>query len=539
MRISFFLTIVFFLFSFQKLEAQSKPDFLFLIDGTVERVVIRGKNNSRKLIQYTRWNGNKEKIESTDFASIHKIVYSYGTEEVFNASSSDSESDSDEDILDILFGGVDGVEEEEELAVPDVENSLLLLTDETKTDLVDFSWTANRLKLLRPKRYKRTRRRSRYNSAYQAIPQWEEIELTYVKGIVLPGKVRLHIISDEMETINDSTGWIELRNGLKYAAQNIEIRDQKVSFEEYYTKKLFQWNASDVNFLVWENKKGGIDFLKPGESSMEGEEGDQGLDGDSYDTGNGSRGVDDDGDSNNEGVIENGGGGNGSQGSGGLGNRTNPDLAAFKFEGKPSEFSPIGFPILEPSSILRMRINPTTSSTNSLFSKGNAANEIGEVKERLAYLFGEKNYQELRYFPIDGGFIMLCPIEKYNSDGSTASFYQRFNVRLKSERRNNFEDAIKNITFLSSGYYRMFAVAVTDVSKPYGNNPSSNVKGASNINSPTAATPINSKHKITFMVYEWVQVEEGKKATLKERGSNSFSAYNHLSFAGILEKINE
>ncbi len=503
--------------SFQALHAQRRPDLVYLTDGSVQRVVIRGEDHAKKLLHFNPWEGSRDRMQSRDLDQVHKIVYSYGDERVLNPLSEDA------DMADDIFGNFDEVEEEF-LPVPAVENITLLLSDDTQAQLLDYSWTFDRLKLLRPRRYTNPRRGSRYSySSRNRAPQWERIDLGYVEGVLLPGRVRLHSIREAQPTINDSTGWVQLRNGLKYAARSIEIRDRNVTFEEYYTRKVFKWEVKDVNYLVWEYQQGAVDFLRPGEAVGDTEIYTRGEEG--------STDIED-----ILGKINN------KQASGGKAVKEEKNEEGIKIEGKPADFDPLPFPIQEPSSLLQMEINSRSILNNNqgyaLFSSGKKAEDLGDVRQRLDYLFNSKNYQDLRYYPVSGGFILLTPIEKFLDDGSSASWYQRFDIdaSLPPKANRNFSERLENISFQKPGFYRMFAVVISDESKTFGLS-QTKVSGGENLEAPLLKLRLNSSHKATFMVFEWSQISSGTTAEFKQRGQNKHSTYIHLKKSGLLEEM--
>ncbi|MEO0898709.1 MAG: hypothetical protein AAFY71_20020 [Bacteroidota bacterium] len=498
--------------------AQSKPDRIILIDGTSQKVVIKGENRDRQKIQYYFWESDPGNMRSVYYRDIHKILYSYGAVREFNP------LDEEASVADDIFGDF---ENEESYIVPDIDNNMLVAVDETQATLLDFSWTKDRLKILRPDHYvRRRRRRSRYSSSPR-IRQWEEVEMDYVKGVVVPGQIMLAPTTDVEGTLNDSTGWIQLLNGLRYAANSIEVRDDKVNFVEYYTRKVFEWNIVDVTSLIWEGGESGLEFIGDGDefspgSIFDDEDVDIGFEDDP-----GSRGDEEDtisdilSDSNTP---------------------ENDKQSSAKFKstnGKPSFLPPASWPLKEASTQLSMRVNSSlipSQSTYSLFPRGKRATTLGDVKKRLDDIIQENDYIDCRYYAIPGGFLMMTPIEKFLKDGSRPTWYERNDVQGEFPLNAKFPEMVEKLALNDPSNYRMLVFVVTDQEKVYGE-AQMHMEGQKDLPASSKLTKVNKNHKVTFMVYEWSQLTRGKSGSYNPRGRHQLAGFTHLDKSGLWELI--
>ncbi|MEO1381836.1 MAG: hypothetical protein AAFV78_01225 [Bacteroidota bacterium] len=480
----------------------SAQDLLYTINEKVYEVRIIEVNPPSNRVSFLSWDDQKGAMMSLKANQVHKIKYAYGVEQVLTPVDQLNRDGGDE---------ISDLNNRVKAKVPAVASPTLVFIDESDMQLRHFVWTKEGIEF----------------HGMTGNQELLTVDLENVKTLVLPSERQLmqggSLNRGAGQPSANQFGSVRLRTGLHYAAEKIIISDRYVQFNEFYTKQPFRWEVDDIDRVYWGAGKGSVDFVdneKLNELAIS-------------DTEDLLRSQDQTGTTDISDLFDP------------TARQTSGRQTAAKKEisGSPSELPTPVWPPVEPTSYADYEVlpgfNPFKKGGWSLFPDRKMRYTLGSAQKKLSLALIDKGYNDLLYFPLEDGFMVMTAMEQFNADGSPATWATRRQTQASVNPDLSFGETLDEITFKRQGQYRFFAIMVTQEELSYPNNLDGEALIATQQLSPALSQQeLTNDHKMYFMVYEWSQRRQGQAAEFQARGASDLSASLYFD-QGLKASLNQ
>ncbi|MEL6135016.1 MAG: hypothetical protein AAFR59_16780, partial [Bacteroidota bacterium] len=137
----------------------------------------------------------------------------------------------------------------------------------------------------------------------------------------------------------------------------------------------------------------------------------------------------------------------------------------------------------------------------------------------------DQGYNDLLYFPLEDGFMVMTAMEAFNQDGTPASWATRRQTQASLNPDLGFSETLDKVSFKKEGRYRFFAIMITKEELNYPNSlDGEELIPTEQLTTALRQQEVTTDHKMYFMVYEWTQRRVGQPAEFQVRGASDLSA---------------
>ncbi|MEL6135433.1 MAG: hypothetical protein AAFR59_18900, partial [Bacteroidota bacterium] len=349
-------------------------DLLYTVNDKVYEVRIIEVNPPSNRVSFLSWDDQKGAMMSLKANQVHKIKYAYGVEQVLTPMDQVNRDGSE----------VDAINDRIKSKVPAVASPTLVFVDDSDMQLRSFTWTQDGIEF----------------HGMTGNQELLTVDLENIKSLVLPIERQLMQGGSMNRGVGQPSapahGSVRLRTGLHYAAEKISISDRYVQFNEYYTKQPFRWEVKEVDRVFWGKNKGSVDFVdneKLNEIAIS-------------DTEDLLRSQDIAATTDISDLFDP----TKRQASG------RQSSATKEIAGSPSEFPTPTWPPVEPTSyadyeVLPGFINPFKKGSWSLFPDRKQRYNLGNAQKNISLALIDQGYNDLLYFPLEDGFMVMTAME--------------------------------------------------------------------------------------------------------------------------------